>query len=424
MTQRNPAGQFPASHTAWYARVPTLRSLTQRDWRILWLAGHLWHLAFWMDLLVLGWLVLELTGSPFFVSLIGTFRLLPLGLTGFLFGSLGDRFSKHRILITAQVVNTSATVGLTAVLMLGTVHLWHLYLTALVTGTGWAADFPVRRALIRDLVTEDSVVNAVALDAASLTGMSMVGRFIGGGLLALGGAGGAYLFLSLCYVVGLAMLLRVAASPPDTVAQPRHDSVLGGIREGLLYGWQTPVIRSVLLVTVFFNLLVAPYLQLTPIFARDILGVGPALLGLMSGMDGMGSLLGSMVLASFGPNLRRLGVVFLAGTLGVTVSILLFSASTVYLLSLAALFFAGIGVSGFASMQIGIIVSAARPDMRGRAMGSITLAIAAMPLGMTYMGLLADRFGAPVAVGANATACLVLLLVIVAVQPVLRRFTL
>ena len=389
------------------------------------MAGHLWHLAFWMDLLVLGWLVLELTGSPFLVSLVGTFRLLPLGLTGFIFGSLGDRFPKRRILIAAQVVNTIATMGLTVLLLLGTTQLWHLYLTALITGAAWAADFPVRRALIRDLVPEEAVVNAVALDAASLTGMSMVGRFLGGGLIALSGAGGSYLFLCLCYVVGLVMLLRVSASPPDAPdvsGQPHRNSLIQGIKEGLVYSWRTPIVRSVLLVTVLFNLLVAPYLQLTPIFAKEVLGVGPALLGLMSGMDGMGALLGSMVLATMGSNLRRLGVVFLAGTLVVSISIVLFSASTVFLLSVATLFFAGIGLSGFATMQIAIVVSVARPDMRGRAIGAVTLAIAAMPLGMVYMGLLADRYGAPAAVGANAAACLVLLLIMVAFQPGLRRF--
>ena len=422
MTQQNPTGQHLATHTSWYARVPTLHSLAQRDWRILWLAGHLWHLAFWMDLLVLCWLVLELTGSPFLVSLIGTFRLLPLGLTGFIFGSLGDRFPKHRILVAAQVVNTTATIGLAAMLLLGTTQLWHLYLTALITGTAWATDFPVRRALIRDLVPEESVVNAVALDAASLTGMSMVGRFVGGGLLALSGAQGSYLFLCLCYQVGLVMLLRVSVTPSDATVQPHRDSLLKGIKEGLVYAWRTPIVRGVLLVTVFFNLLVTPYLQLTPVFAREVLGVGPALMGLMSGMDGMGALLGSMALASMGANIRRLGAVFLACTLVVSLGILLFSASTIYLLSLATLFFAGIGLSGFATMQIAIIVSTARPDMRGRAMGAITLAIAAMPLGMAYMGLVADRYGAPAAVGGNAAACLVLLLAIVAFQPGLRRF--
>jgi predicted MFS family arabinose efflux permease len=326
----------------------------------------------------------------------------------------------------AQVVNTTATIGLTVLLLLGTAQLWHLYLTAIVTGTAWAADFPVRRAFIRDRVPEQSVINAVALDAASLTGMSMVGRFIGGALLAVSGAQGSYVFLCLCYVVGLRMLLRVSVTPLgtplDATIQPQRESLLKGIKEGLVYAWRTPIVRGILLVTVFFNLLVAPYLQLTPVFAKEVLGVGPALMGLMSGMDGMGALLGSMALASMGANIKRLGAVFLGGTVVVSLGILLFSASTVYLLSLAALFLVGFGLSGFATMQIAIIVSTARPDMRGRAMGAITLAIAGMPLGMAYMGFLADRYGAPAAVGGNAAACLVLLFAVVVFQPSLRRF--
>ena len=87
------------------AKVTTFRSLEHKEWGVLWLAGHLWHLAFWMDLIVLGWLVLELSDSAFQVALVGTFRLIPMGFLGVLAGSLGDRLPKKNLLVLAQVIN-------------------------------------------------------------------------------------------------------------------------------------------------------------------------------------------------------------------------------------------------------------------------------------------------------------------------------
>ena len=163
------------------ARIPTFRSLVHRNWGTLWLAGHLWHLAFWMDLIVLGWLVLELTDSPLAVALVGTFRLIPMGLLGSIAGSFGDRLPKKRMLLFAQAINLSVTIGFTIVLLLGEERVWLVYAAALLTGSAWAIDFPVRRAFIRDLLPARFIVNAMTIDAASLTGMMMAGRWIAGG---------------------------------------------------------------------------------------------------------------------------------------------------------------------------------------------------------------------------------------------------
>lgn len=405
----------------WYVRARPLHSLQHGNWRILWLAGNLWQLAFWMDLLVLGWLVLELTDSPFRVSLVAAFRMLPLVL-GLYFGSLGDRFSKRNLLVAVQLVNTSATLVLMVVLLLDMVQVWHIYLVALVTGFAFSADFPIRQAFIRDLVPEGSVVNAMSLDTASWAATSMIGRFLGGGLLVVAGAGGAYAFLAGCYVVGLAFLLRISNRSAPSSTEIRREPVIKALKEGLRYSLGSPVLRGVLIVSVLVNALVFSYTSLTPVFAKDVLGVGPGLLGLMSGMEGAGFLVGAMLMASMG-GARGLGFIFLLGALTCSLSVFLFSMSTVYLLSLALLFFLGMGMGGFVTTQHVISISKVRPEMRARVMGVLALALASMPLGIAYAGFLADHIGAPKAVGVNAFAALVLLLVAIAFQPRLRRFS-
>ena len=406
------------------ARIPTFRSLAHRHWGVLWLAGHLWHMAFWMDLIVLGWLVLELTDSPLLVALVGTFRLIPLGVLGPIAGSLGDRMSKKRLLLLAQSVNLTATVGFTALLFLGEERVWLVYTAAMLTGTAWAIDFPVRRAFIRDLLPDDSIVNAMAIDAASLTGMQMVGRAVGGGILALADPTAAYAFLSVSYVVGFLALLRVpdasaGRAPARTGGSPLI-AVAKDLAAGLAYVLRNPVLRNVFLVTVAINLFIAPYLQITPVFARDVFGVGPALLGILSGMDGFGALIGTMVVASM-VGLKRLGRLFIGGCLLLGFAVSVFSQVPTVEIAIPVMIVVGFGVSGFVTMQTTLSVLHASPEMRGRAMGAVALGIGGMPIGMALLGALAEAYGAPMALGMTASLGFLIILAIGVFQPALRR---
>lgn len=406
------------------ARVPTFRSVVNRDWRMLWMAGHLWHLSFWMDLIVLGWLVLELTDSPLLVALVGTSRLIPMGLLGSIAGSLGDRLPKKRLLIGAQCVNLTVTFGFTIVLLLGEERVWLVYAAALLTGSAWAVDFPVRRAFIRDLLPGRAIVNAMAIDAASLLGSVMLGRWTAGIVLALSGPMAAYALMTVFYAIGMVMLLRVPdprAGKP--VVGPSGSVVVAVVQDlaaGLAFVWRTPVLRAVLLVTLAINLLVAPYLQLTPVFAREVYGVGPAWLGLLSGMDGLGALTASIILAS-AVGLRRLGIIFWGGALLISAMIVLFSQAPTHWLAMPLLAIGGLGIGSFATMQTTLSVIYATPEMRSRAMGAVALGIGMMPVGMAFVGALAEVFGAPMALGMTSSLGLLIILSIGIFQPALRR---
>lgn len=386
----------------------------------MWLAGHLWHLAFWMDLIVLGWLVLELSDSAFQVALVGTFRLIPMGFLGVLAGSLGDRLPKKKLLVLAQIINLTVTVAFTLILILDLEKVWLIYLTALLTGSAWSIDFPIRRAFIRDMLPATAIVNAMAIDAASLVGMAMAGRWIGGGLLAVSGPVLAYGFLVGCYVVGLILLLRM----PNPTVEPRPStaapSVVKDLIAGFAYVWRNPVLRGVLLVTVIINFCVAPYFQLTPVFAKDVFDIGPGLLGLMSGMDGFGALIAALVLASM-TGLVRLGRVFAIGSIVFGVGVLLFSQAPTYQAAIPFLVIVGLGTAGFAAMQTTITVTQAEPEMRGRAMGAVALGIGVIPFGMAFVGGMSEWLGAAEALGLTSLIGLGLIAMVLLFQPDLRR---
>jgi len=93
------------SRGSWLTKSRALRSLEHRDWRKLWFVSQLWHLPFWMDYVILGWVVLERTDSPFLVALVGAFRLLPMGTLGFIAGTQADRWPRKRMLMVTQFFN-------------------------------------------------------------------------------------------------------------------------------------------------------------------------------------------------------------------------------------------------------------------------------------------------------------------------------
>ncbi|MCH8086589.1 MAG: MFS transporter [Chloroflexi bacterium] len=407
------------AHSPWFTRYRAFHSLEQPEWRKLWIVGHLWHLPFWMDYMVLGWVVLQRTDSPFLVALVGVFRLIPIGSLGFLAGVQADRLPKKQLLILAQSFNFVVAACLAITLHLGVLDLWHIYLAATLIGSAWAIDYPVRNALIRDIVPEGSIVNAMAINAASLMGAAMVGRWLAGALLDQAGPATAYGFIAISILLGL-LLLPGVSTPVREDRKNTRQSISKDVIEGLKYAWRTPAIRGVMIVTVAANLLVFPAAQLHPVFARDVFGVGPLALGFMSGMDGLGSLMGAVVIAALG-SLRYRGAVYITGTLIMGVGVLLFSLAPFYSLALPPLLLAGLGQSGFVVMQTAIPTTTSSPAMRGRAMGAIALAIGMLPLGMLYLGLMAEWIGAPRAVTYNCLAFLVIMLFAAAFQPGLRK---
>ncbi len=424
MSQESHIIQASTARLPWYARPWALRSLQHRDWRVLWMAGHLWNLAFWMDLIVLGWVVLELTDSAFKVALVGTFRFLPICFLGVFAGSQADRRSKKSMLIFAQAVNLTVTAGFTVVLGLDLLQVWHVYVVATLTGCAWAIDFPVRRAFFRDILPERAILNAVALSEVSETGTEAVGRWLAGGFLVLAaGAAFAYGFLAMSYLIGLVILLSIPGRPVYRGDGEKRSGVLEELKEGLRYVWRNQALRGVVIITVFVNFLIFPYMQLTPVFARDVFGVGPALMGLMSGMDGVGAFIGAAVFASM-MVVRRPGIIFIAGALLMGLGVFLFAVSPSYGVAMPMLFLAGLGISGFVTFQTTITITAAEPEMRGRAMGAVSLGVGFLPIGMLYTGALAEWLGAPTAVAINTLACIVILLIVSALLPGLRRASL
>ena len=159
-------------------------------------------------------------------------------------------------------------------------------------------------------------------------------------------------------------------------------------------------------------------MYLTPVVARDFLGVGPELLGLLVAGDGIGTLIGAGLQAKLGD--RCPGWVYIGGSLALGVFLILFALSQWYWISFLLLILAGIGVSGFATNQSTIILATVPSEMRGRAMGVLAAAIGTMPVGALMIGALANATSAPIAIIIMASLSSSLVALIALLSPKLR----
>jgi MFS family permease len=382
---------------------------TPNFWRI-WTGSMIWYTARWMDLFVLQWTVLVMTDSAFQVTLVGFYRMAPMFLFGIFTGLLADRIDRRPILLLAQLGSAVASAILGFLALTDRLALWHLAILVTIVGIAWTLDLPSRRSIIFDMVGSPRVVNAMALDHVGMDGAKMLGPILGGLLWPVIGAGGCMFILSGAYLVTFWLYRGLPPAPPTHRSD--STSVTRNLAQGLAYVWRHPVILGVLVITAAMNLLGFPYQQLVSVVAKQALDLGPRLTGLLFAADGLGAFSASLVLATYS-DIRPKGRVFALGSLTLMAAVLCFSFSRWYPLSWLLLLCAGAGTACFATLQSSTILLSASPDMRGRAMGTLILAIGFGPLGALGIGLLASLLGAPLAISITAGSGLLLLALLI-----------
>lgn len=356
---------------------------------------------------LLAWLILELTNSPWHVALVGFFNSMPMLLLGLFGGVLADRLNRLVVLIALQVINASASLFLVIMLMTNSVEAWHGYLMIAMIGASWALGTPSRRGLIFDLLGTSGITNAVALDSVGMNGSRMIGPALAGALIATIGVTGGFVVTTICYILGLLILFTIRVQQAEDSIRSSQ-SVLHNLVEGLRYAKQNRTIFADVCITIIMNFLLFPYMQMVPVLARDVLHVGPTLMGILQGAEGVGALIGALGLASL-TSVRYHGRFFVIGSMIALVAMVFFSISSWYIVSFPLLFLMGLGTACFGTMQATIVMISASSEMRGRALGVISLAIGSGPLGSLALGAIADAISPVFAVRAHALIGLILL---------------
>jgi MFS family permease len=388
------------------------------DYRRLLLSNTLWWQAMWMEMIVIGWLVLDLTNSPFQVALVGFYRSIPLLIWGFFSGPVIDRVGRRRIMLISQSINFSTSSVIAALLWTDQLVFWHLCVAAFLMGTAWSFDWPARRSYLPDLVGKARTVDAMLLENFTSIISRIAGPFLGGRLVHDLGPAGTYVVLATFSGVALIVLTRLTRIPmtgPPTGGNPFKTVV-----EGLRYVRHNEPIFGSFLITIFMNYLTFSYMTLLPVFARDVLGQGPIGLGYLGMGNGIGAMLGMLIINGIRGKVAN-GLIFGVGATIQSSALFAFSHSDVFSLSLCLLIFSGIGQAAFSVMQSSIVLTNASDEMRSRAMGSIVLGIGAGPPGRLQIGALAENFGAPFALGSQTFACAILCITTTLVLHEFRR---
>ncbi len=394
--------------------------LFNRDFRLLWLAGLFRFHSRWMETLVLGWIILEVTDSPFLVGTIGFFRMAAMPILGLPAGVMADRLNRKLIIVLTEGINVVFSIILFILVASGSIQFWQIAALTLAMGTSWMCSFPSRSSLVQDLVGSNRLTNAMSLDMSAMTFSKMLGPILAGLLLYLAGPAAATFTLAALYTIGFLLLLPVRA--PQRTIEIQREPVKQLLSEGVRFVVKSPVLLAAILITVTANMFIFPFMVMIPVFARDVLQVNETLMGILAAADGLGALVGALFLASR-RSIRGPGMIYAFGTAFAAVAVLGFAQSTSYALSLTLLLASGLSFAGFTVMQPVLMLLGAPPEMRGRSMGVNMVAVGAAPIGFLLTGAMSQAWGAPTAVTINCIAGLVCMLGIIAFCPAIRRRT-
>ncbi len=400
------------------SQMHQVAAFRNRGFRLLWVATVLSSTARWADIVVLGWLTLVLTDSAFMVGIVAASKMAGYIAAPFM-GVIADRMDRRLLLIVASAVNLAVSVIMLVLFALGWLLLWHLIVLALVSSVTWAIDNPARQALVADLVEIKDLTNAIALNAVAVEITVVVGPALGGLLIPALGIGGAYALIAGLYFLDVAVLLRM--KPARQPTQGVHESPLRSLIEGLRYVRENHTVLVLLVIAFMLNLVAAPYrYSFLPLFARYVLDSGPTGYGMLTAGAGLGALVAGLWFVSLG-NFKGKGKLVVWSSIAWPASLLLFALSSSYYVSLVLVFAAGFTQAIAWTVIAALMLSHTTEFMRGRIMGLRTGVVIALPFGNFLAGAAAERFGAPLALGAYSASAILIMLAIVLLAPRLHR---
>lgn len=385
---------------------PSDRALDYRGYRLYWVARFLLVFAIQVLSVSVGWQIYDQTRDPFLLGLVGLVQFLPAPLLVLVTGSVADRYNRRRIMAACMAVEAACAAALLAILHQGSASVWPVYAVLLVFGIARAFMGPAVQSLLANLVPTAALANAIALNSSSFQVATIVGP-VAGGLLYGVSSELAYAVSILFFLAGGALTLAIPKPPQRMPAEPVSTEALFA---GFGYIWSQPIVLGALSLDMVAVLL-GGATALLPVFARDILDVGPWGLGALRSAVGVGALLMSLWLLR-NPVRDHAGLTMFAAVAVYGVAIIVFGISTWVSLSVLALIV--MGAADMVSVYVRqTLIQLKTPDeLRGRVSAvNMTFIGASNELGEFRAGSMAAAFGAVAAVvvggvGALATAAL------------------
>ena len=366
-----------------------------------------------------GFLVWELTSSALKVGLVGgagTLSMLSLSLIG---GTFADRMSKQRVMIFGQVIATIVPTSIAFLLYTDQLVWQHLFVASIIQGAAWAFLVPARQSMLPELVGKKLLSNAISLNGAGFSITILIGPIIGGILYEYSGPLGSY-----CSVIGLCLsslictrLININKIIPQKSGPGKK--FWPDLTEGVRYAYSNKLVLLLILIGGAFVAFSFPFRMLLPAYIDLVYEKGPIELGIMSGMIGVGSLIGSVSFAALGRVKRGLMLIstcFMCGT-----ALILISNLPIYLLGIIFCLVLGFGETGRRVLDQALLVDNIEPVYHGRVTSLFTMTIGISPFTVIPLGLSMDHFGGQITTNIMGIGMLTFAFIILVTQKQLRN---
>src|SRR5262245_1038569 len=372
-------------------QVTPWKVLAERNFGLFWSSLLISGIGTQISQVTIAWQIYEITNSPLQLGLTGLFRVVPLMIFSLTGGVMADRMNRRWLMIITQSAAMTFALVLALLTTSGYVRVWHIYALTFLTTAAGSFDSPARSALIPNLVPREYLTTAFALNVTLRQSATLIGPFLGGLVIAVLGIAPAYYInaLSFLAVIVSLFLMRVTETRPSTHSQP----ALKSMHEGLSFVRENPGILALMIMDTCVNFF-GSYRSMMPVFARDLLDVGPKGLGALLGAPALGALAGSACALMAG-NPKRKGKIAVIVTLAYVAGLILFALSRSFAFSLVIAFALGAFDAFGETLRVTVVELATSDHLRGRVQSLVHLFATGGPhLGQVQLGATAELMGA------------------------------
>ena len=369
---------------------PTFHSLGVRNYRVYAAGGIVSNVGTWMGRVAQDWLVLTILTdhSAVALGLVTGLQFLPFLILAPWAGMIADRFPKRAILLVTQTALLVTALALAVLTALGVVELWHVYALALIQGVATAIDNPARQTFVSEMVDQEQIPNAVALNSASFNLGRLVGPALAGLLIAWFGVAPALFVNAASFVFVLVALTMMNAD--ELTPAPRAQGK-GQIREGLRYVRGRPDIILILFLVFVLGTFGMNFQVTTALMATMVFHKGAGEYGILGSIMAVGSLTAALLSARRPePRLR----VLLAALAGFTASTAVLSVAPSYEVFAALLVPTGLAALTALTTANAMVQTSVDPMVRGRVMALyMAIFMGGTPFGAPLIGWIGDTWG-------------------------------
>ena len=392
-------------------------ALTYRNFRLFWVGSVISLTGTWMHSAAQGWLVFELTNSPFYLGLTSTASTLPILLFTLLGGVVADRMSKKTIIMTTQIVLMVIALIMATIVSAGVVKVWHVLIIAFLIGSVHAFEIPARQSFFIEMVGRENLLNAIALNSAAFHAARMAGPAVAGVIMGIWSIAACFYINTLSFIAAIVALIKMRFRPEDEKRPAQKKGLYKEFAEGVKYIFSNQKVFTLILSVGIISFFGFPYITFLPVYAKEILKTGATGLGILMGCAGAGAFTGAIILA-FRGDFSGKGLLLILSGIVFSLALLVFSISMTIWLSYLMLFLVGLGAINQIATANSLLQLNVPDELRGRIMSSFTTVFLGMStIGNFTVGSYAALVGTKTALLTSSVFCLVGTLLLVMKKP-------